>query len=221
MKWIMVVMVLLGINLYGGASGFSSYNEIDKLSNSTDMVFKTVDNNYKIIENSKTSKSVYSVLKNYKRDEAKLATAWFNMVTQLTSNRKMAFLITNSSYKVKALLSKLSLDKKNPLSSSDREFIFSKIDYLVDRTAIDRPKKLDEIHTSKMNLFIRSMPIVNKLTKKRSLKKFKVLKKGDKFKLVYKLEYKNKNGYNLRWGFIENLKDKQQGWININKLNIK
>lgn len=221
MKWIMVVLVLLGVNLYGGSSGFSSYDEIDKLSNSTNMVLKEVDKSYNIIENSRTGKTVYTILEQYSnKDEANLISSWFRMATQLSFNHKMAFLIKNSSYKIKAVLSKLSLEKNKPLSSSDKKFIFSKIDFLVDRTAKDRIQKLDEIHTSKMNLFIRSMPIVNKLTKKRSLKKFKVLKKGEKFKLLYKLEYKNKNNYPLKWGFIENVKNNQQGWININKLNI-
>lgn len=222
MKWVVVVMVLLGVNLYGGSSGFSSYEEIDRLHKSTDEIFKKVDKSYNVIEKSATGKSVYSILEKYaNKDEAKLTISWFRMATQLTSNRKMAFLINNSSNKVKALLSKLSLDKENPLKPSEKKFIFSKIDYLVDRTAIDRPKKLDERHTSLINLFIRSMPIINKLTKKRGSKRFKVLKKGEKFKLLYKLSYKSKNGYPLLWGFIERVKDKQQGWININKLNIK
>ena len=222
MKWVVVIMVLLGANLYGGSSGFFSYEEIDRLHKNTDKIFKKVDKSYDIIEKSATGKSVYSVLEKYAtKDEAKLTISWFRMATQLSFNRKMAFLINNSSDKVKALLSKLSLDKKNPLERSEKKFIFSKIDYLVDRTAIDRAEKLDETHTSLMNLFIRSMPIINKLTKKRGSKQFKVLKKGEKFKLLYKLSYKGKNGYPLLWGFIERVKDNQQGWININKLNIK
>jgi len=120
-----------------------------------------------------------------------------------------------------ALLSKLSLLKNSSLSRADRQFLFDKIDYLVDRTAIDRPKKLDEIHQSTMNLFIRSMPIVNKLTKKKNGGVFKILKKGQMFKVLYKLDYKNRKGYTLRWGFIEALNNHQLGWINLNKLHIK
>ena len=213
-------ILLLGVKLYGET--ISSALDIDNEIRSTQQVFKSVDTSYNIIENSITDRSVYSVLKKYaKKDEAKLASSWFRMSTQLTSNRKMAFFIINSSYKVKALLSKLGVDKKNPLLSKDKEFLFEKIDYLVNRTAIDRPIQCKEIHKSKMDLYIRSMPIVNRLTKKKSLKKFKILKKGEKFKLLYKLHYKNKNGYTLRWGFIETLEKHQQGWVNLNRINIK
>ena len=215
-----IIMLLIGVKLYGGA--INSFADVDRVYNSTKRDLNRIEKSFTIIENSTTGKSVYSVLENYEnRDEAKLAIKWFQMATQLTSNRKMAFLINNSSYKVKALLSKLSLLKQNPLSREDRKFIFNKVDYLVDRTAIDKPQKLDEVHTSKLNLFIRSMPILNKLTKKRENKLFQVLKKGDKFKILYKIDYKNKKGYTLRWGFIENLKNNQKGWINLNKLHIR
>jgi hypothetical protein len=215
-----LIFLFFGIKLYGGT--ISSFLDVDNTLSDTGQVLKKVEDTANIIKRSATGKSVYSVLEKYpKKDEAKVASSWFRMATQLTSNRKMAFFITNSSYKVKALLSKLSLLKKNPLDKANREFLFKKIDYLINRTAIDRPTKLDEIHKSKMDLFIRSMPIVNPLTKKRSLKKFKVLKKGQKFKLLYKLQYKHKEGYILRWGFIENLKNHQQGWVNLNKINIK
>jgi len=215
------VLLLLGLNnLYGGT--INSSLDVDNALSSTSQVLKKVEDTYNIIKRSATGKSVYSVLEKYaKKDEAKLATSWFRMATQLTYNRKMAFLINNSSYKIKALLSKLSLLKKNPLNREDRIFLFSKIDYLVDRTAIDTPRKLDEIHKSKMDLNIRSMPILSELTKKRGKKLFQVLKKGYKFKIFYKLEYKNRKGYTLRWGFIENLKNNQKGWINLNKLHIK
>jgi hypothetical protein len=215
-----LVILFFGIKLYGGT--ISSFLDVDNTLSGTGQVLKKVEDTSNIIERSATGKSVYSVLKKYpERDEAKVASSWFRMATQLTSNRKMAFFITNSSYKVKALLSKLSLLKKNPLDKANRKFLFKKIDYLIDRTAIDTPTKLDEIHKSKMDLFIRSMPIVNPLTKKRSLKKFKVLKKGEKFKLLYKIHYNNKKNYLLRWGFIEKLKNHQQGWVNLNKINIK
>lgn len=216
----MVATILLATHLYGGSSGFSSF-DIDKTMESTKEVLKKVDKSYNIIENSATGKTVYTVLDKYNgEDEAKLGAIWFRMATQLTSNRSMAFLINNSSYKVKALLSKLSLLKKNPLTREDRTFIFKKIDYLVDRTAIDKPKELAELHKATKNLFIRSMPIVNRLTKKKHFKKFIVLKKGESFKLLYKLHYNNKNGYLLRWGFIERLNNHQQGWVNLNTINI-
>jgi len=216
----LIIMLLIGVKLYGGAINSSA--DVDRVYNSTKRDLTRIEKSFNIIENSTTGKSIYSVLENYKdRDEAKLAIKWFKMATQLTSNRKMAFLINNSSYKVKALLSKLSLLKKNPLSREDRKFLFSKIDYLVDRTAIDKPQKLDEVHTSKLNLFIRSMPILSELTQKREKKLFQVLKKGDKFKIFYKLEYKNSKGNTLRWGFVKSLKNNQQGWINLNKLHIK
>lgn len=215
-----VFILLLSVKLYGGT--ISSSLEVDDVINSTSQIFKKVEDTYNIIEGSTTGKSVYSVLKKYdKKDEAKVARSWFRMATQLTSNRKMAFFITNSSYKVKALLSKLSLDKKNRLKPEDRRFLFKKIDYLVDRTAVDRPRSSNEVHKSNIDLYIRSMPIVNKLTKKKSLNKFKVLKKNQKFKLLYKLHYKNNKGYTLRWGFIETFKNHQQGWVNLNKINIK
>ncbi len=166
-----LVFLFFGIKLYGGT--ISSSLDVDNALTSTSQVLKKIDYTYNIIEKSSTGKSVYSVLKKYAtKDEAKLANSWFRMATQLTSNRKMAFFINNSSYKVKALLSKLSLLKKNPLDKENRGFLFRKIDYLVDRTAIDRPSKCNELHKSKMDLYIRSMPIVNRLTKKRSLKKF-------------------------------------------------
>ena len=209
-------VLLLGVKLYG------ENIDIDKLQQDTNNVIEKVDKAYDIIQNSSTQKSVYSVLDRYPNsNEAKLASSWFRMATQLTSNRQIAFFIVNSSYKVKAQLSKLGLDRKHPLSSKDRDFIFSKIDYLVKRTATDRPVKLDTIYSSTKNLFIRSMPIVNKLTKKKKENKFVVLKKGEKFKLLYKTEYKNRKGYILRWGFIETLKNAKQGWINLNKLHIK
>jgi len=216
----LIIMVLFGIKLYGGE--INSCADVDRVYNSTKQDLNRIEKSFTIIENSKTGKTVYSVLENYKNiDEAKLAINWFKMATQLTSNRKMAFLINNSAYKIKALISKLSLLKKSPLSVDDRQFLFSKIDYLVDRTATDKPQKLDEVHTSKLNLFIRSMPILNKLTKKREKKLFQVLKKGYKFKIFYKLEYKNSKGNTLRWGFVKSLKNNQQGWINLNKLHIR
>ena len=215
-----LIILFFGVKLYGGA--ISSSSDVDNALSSTSQVLKRVEDTYNIIERSTTGKSVYSVLAKYNtKDEAKVASSWFRMATQLTSNRKMAFFITNSSYKVKALLSKLSLDRKNPLKAKDRSFLFKKIDYLVDRTAIDRPTKYNEIHKSKMDLNIRSMPIVNVLTKKKSLKNFKILKKKQKFKLLYKLHYKNKKGYMLRWGFIETFKNHQKGWVNLNKIKIK
>ena len=216
----LMLILLFGVNLYGEER--NSYSHINETIRNTDVVLKKVDNAYRIIENSSTSKSVYSVLKKYgNKNEAILASNWFNMATQLTSNRKMAFFITNSSYKVKALLSRLSLERENRLIPKDRSFLFEKIDYLVDRTAIDRPMTSNAIYKSKIDLFIRSMPIVNRLTKKKHLTKFKILKKGQRFKLLYKLKYKHKKGYPLRWGFIETIKNNQRGWINLNKINIK
>ncbi len=210
------VVLLLGVKLNGEVI------DIPKLQKETNDVIQKVNKAYDVIQNSSTQKSIYSVLDRYSNsDEAKLAISWFRMATQLTSNREIAFFIINSSYKVKAQLSKLGLDKKYPLSSKDRNFIFSKIDYLVKRTATDRPIKLNSLYRSTKDLFIRSMPIVNTLTKKRKDKKFIVLKKGEKFKLLYKIKYKDRKGHTLRWGFIERLKKSQQGWINLNKLNIK
>jgi len=160
------VLLLLGLNnLYGGT--INSSLDVDNALSSTSQVLKKVEGTYNIIERSATGKSVYSVLEEYtKKDEAKLATSWFRMATQLTSNRKMAFFITNSSYKVKALLSKLSLLKKNPLDRVNREFLFKKIDYLVDRTAIDTPRKLDEIHKSKRHTSPTPNPIDTSIQKK-------------------------------------------------------
>ncbi len=215
-----IVALLLGVKLYGGT--INSSLDIDNVLTSTGQILKRVDDTYNIIERSSTEKSVYSVLEKYAtKDEAKLASSWFRMATQLTSNRKMAFFINNSSYKVKALLSKLSLLKKNHLNRADRKFLFKKIDYLVERTSTDRLIKSNTIYSPTRDLFIRSMPIVNRLTKKRRENKFVVLKKGEKFKLLYKIEYKDRKEHTLRWGFIETLKNNQQGWINLNKLNIK
>ncbi len=210
------VVLLLGVKLYGEVI------DIPKLQKETNDIIHKVDRAYDIIQNNSTQKSVYSVLDAYpKSNEANLTSSWFRMATQLTSNRQIAFFIVNSSYKVKAQLSKLGLDKKHPLSSKDRDFIFKKIDYLVERTATDRPIKSNSVYRSTKDLFIRSMPIVNTLTKKKRENKFIVLKKGEKFKLLYKIHYKNRKNYTLRWGFIETLKSNQQGWINLNKLNIK
>jgi len=210
------VVLLLGVKLNGEVI------DIPKIQKENNDIIHKVDKTYAIIQNNSTQKSVYSVLDAYPNSkEANLTSSWFRMATQLTSNRQIAFFIVNSSYKVKAQLSKLGLDKKHPLSSKDRNFIFSKIDYLVKRTATDRPVKSNIVYRSTKDLFIRSMPIVNTLTKKRKEKKFVVLKKGKKFKLLYKIKYKDRKGHTLRWGFIKTLKKSQQGWINLNELNIK
>ena len=181
------VVLLLGVKLYGEVI------DIDKLQQDNNNVIQKVDKIYDTIQNNSTQKSVYSVLDKYSNsNEANLTSSWFRMATQLTFNQQIAFFIVNSSYKIKAQLSKLGLDKKHPLSSKDRDFIFTKIDYLVKRTATNRPMKSNIVYRSTKDLFIRSMPIVNTLTQKRRENKFIVLKKGKKFKLLYKIKYKNR-----------------------------
>jgi len=209
---ISIIAILSQTFLYG-ESVKQVIEETNKVHREFDKIFMNFEKN---IDN----KSVYTVLKKYNSRKADLVLEWFDIVRQLSYNEEVAYFIKHSSYKTKSLLFQMFLSKDNALSSEDKKFIFEKIDLLNRESSKYSVKNLNkEMITKKSNVYLRIMPIKHELTIQRDDKnKFCVIKKGSKINLLYKMNFKNKKGQPLEWGYIEDLNSSQEGWINLHKV---
>ncbi len=172
------------------------------------------------VKNSKQGKNIYDVLQKYENDKVTLVTLWFDIALQIEEDRGIAFFIKKSIIGIKAILATLVFDEDQPLQEKDRALLFEKINFLKLRADQVDVKQMSEKYDVKGDLFLRTMPIVSDLTKKRNAdKRFVVIKKGTIVKLRYQASYKQSDDQKVtHWGYVYAPELGDEGWINLKYL---
>ena len=174
------------------------------------------------IINHGVKRSVYKILDSYKNNsKAKLLKKWFKIASQVTYNRSLGVFIAKTSIKVKSLSTQLIFLDEGAMSSSDKNVLLSKYDFLNKFKTHNTPlnKRLfiyakDE-KGKNGNLFLRTMPILDKLTIKRdSDRNYITLRDKSMVILLHKISFEI-NGHTTHWGYIESPADGRIGWINL------
>jgi len=162
------------------------------------------------IENG-VQRNVYEILKSYPSSHAKILTKWFKIASQVKNNKKIAFFIHKTDYKVGALL-EIMLFSQKPVHDRDYEVLRSKFKFLSAFAQKDFIMDRKSCHTlTKLNF--RTMPIVLNPTKKKTEQnRVKILAKKTDITLLYDVSY-HINGKVANWGYIES--DDRTGWVNL------
>jgi len=182
----------------------------------------TLNNKYKII-NKGIKRNIYTILDTYKSDsQALLLKKWFRVASQVTYNDSLAIFIRKTNIKVKALTTQLIFSENNAISELDKDVLQSKFNFLykyaketnpINTTLYIRAK---DKHGKSGNLFLRTMPIVDKLTtKKYGNGNFITLEDKSMVTLLYKINFQLDSS-DSTWGYVESPVDGRIGWINLN-----
>ena len=206
MKNIKYLFVLLSFTLSLWSNSSSLLEEFDKVNKETAAMFKVINDGVK--------RNVYDILSEYKNPKAELIQKWFRVASQVTDNEDIGFFIKRTNYKVKALVEQLLFDSEKALSERDREVLRSKFKFLKSYSKKDFVFLNQKCYTTK-EIYLRTMPIVVPLTKKKnSIKKFMILHRKTPLVLLYKIKY-NQDGNTANWGYVESKIDDRRGWVNL------
>lgn len=202
-KYILILVAFTG-SLWSNSS--TVFEEFDRINKKTASMFKVV--------NSGVKRNVYDILSEYKNPKAELITKWFSVASQVTDNDDIGFFIKRTKYKVGALVEQLLFDSTKALSERDREVLRNKFKFLKSYSKKNFVLLNQKCYTTK-EIYLRTMPIVVPLTKKKSsIKNFMILRKKTPLVLLYKITY-NQDGKRVNWGYVESIIDDRIGWVNL------
>ena len=189
-----------------------------KNENSFEHIKKDLYAKQKVI-NYGVKRDVYEILDSCKNSaKAKLLKKWFRIASQVTYNKSLGVFIAKTSIKVKSLTTQLIFLDKNAISIRDKNTLLSKYDFLNEFKTQEKPlnKRLFiDIKGKNGNIFLRTMPIIDKLTIKRDGNgSYITLRDKSMVILLHKIVFKT-NNRNTHWGYIESPIDGRLGWINL------
>ena len=167
-------------------------------------------------------RNVYTILDSYDSNpQAILLKKWFKIASQVTYNDSLSIFIHKTDIKVKALTTQLMFVENNAISDTDRKILKSKFKFLYQFSKNEKPINkilyinVKDEHGKSGLLFIRTMPILDVLTKKKySDGKYITLADKSMVRLLHNIHFKidNQDSY---WGYVESPADGLLGWINL------
>ena len=206
MKSIKYILILLAFTDFLWSNSSTAFEEFDQINKKTALMFKVVNNGIK--------RNIYDILSEYKNPKAVLITKWFRVASQVTDNDDIGFFIKKTKYKVGALVEQLLFDSTKALSERDRQVLRNKFKFLKSYSKKNFVLLNQKCYTHQ-EVYLRTMPIVVPLTKKKnSIKKIIILHKKTPLVLLYKIKY-NQDGNTVCWGYIESKIDDRRGWVNL------
>ena len=166
-----------------------------------------------IIINNGIKRNIYDILDSAKSPKAKLLKKWFRIASQITYNSELIFFIKNTNYKVSAITEQLFIQNRS-ITQKEQRLFHEKFHFLSSFAKEDIEPLNQKIFAS-IDVHLRTMPIVSKLTKKRDIKnKSIIIKKKTYLNLLYKINY-TIEGKDVYWGYVESNIDDRVGWINL------
>lgn len=201
-----VILLFLFCSSYALSNSYgfdeSSFNKDKKEINN---MFNTINNGIK--------RNIYDILDSTRGSKAKLLKKWFKIASQVTYNSKLVFFIKNTNYKVNAITEQLFI--QNDFITQKEQKLFHEKFYFLAGFAKKDIEPLNQKIFASVNINLRTMPIVSKITKKRNIThKFIIIKKNTQLNLLYKINY-TINGKDVYWGYVKSNIDDRVGWINL------
>ncbi len=174
------------------------------------------------IINQGVKRNVYEILDSYKNNpKARLLKKWFKIASQVTYNSSLGAFIEKTTIKAKSITTQLIFLEKGAMSNNDKNVLLSKYNFLSKFKTYNRPlnKKLfvyaKDDKGKSGNLFLRTMPILDKSTIKRdSNGNFITLRDKSMVILLHEISFEI-GSYTTHWGYIESPADGRIGWINL------
>ena len=187
--------------------------EITILDEEVNELQKTVDSYSNIIISS-SNNNILETLKKYDNPTAKLIEEWIRISSQIEDNDSINSFVLLSRYQIKSHLERLLFDKKNIIDMKDYHIIKNYINNITP-TLEKLDKSLDKQYGTKKGLYLRSIPIISKMTLKKGKKKPLTVPKNYTFKLLYEITYNSLTGKKNHWGYISVNSNGKKGWINL------
>jgi len=201
---------ILLLLLLHSSYAMSNSNGFDKLAFDSDK--KRINRMFNKIDNG-VKRNIYDILDSVNSSKAKLLKKWFRVASQVTYNEKLAFFIKNTNYKVSAITEQLFLEN-NSITQKKQKLFHEKFRFLFG-FAKKKFEPLNQNIYATVDINLRTMPIVSKLTKKRYItRKYIIIRKKTILNLLYKIDY-TIEGKDVSWGYIESKIDDRVGWINL------
>jgi len=208
------IVLFFSLSLFLGAYEKESLVRFDTFKNGLNHKYEQIHKGIK--------RNVYSILDSYDANpQATLLKQWFRVASQATYNDSLSIFIRKTDIKVKALTTQLMFVENNAISDGDKKILKSKFKFLYKFSKNQQPMdrvlyiNVKDEEGKSGSLFIRTMPIVHELTKKKfSDGKFITLYDKSMVKLLHEIHFKSDN-QDSSWGYVESPTDGLIGWINL------
>ncbi len=161
-----------------------------------------------------SNNNILETLKKYNNTTVTLIEEWIKIASQIEDNDSLNSFIILSKYQIKAYLERLLFTDKNTISIEDYNITKDYINN-VNPTEEKLNEPINQQYSTKKSLYLRSIPIISKMTLKEGKKKPIIVPKNYTFKLLYSITYNSVKNEKNHWGYIIVNNNGYKGWINL------
>ena len=203
--------IIVAVMLLGSTQGNAiSVEKLEQLEADVKNLNETLNHYYAIISENTPKNNVYATLDKYPSAETRVVGKWLSIASQSFRNPNIKLFVEDTKGKARTYLEKILLRDKNPMSIKDFNTIKKSIEYVQSE---EKYQKLNEPYQTITGVNLRTLPILEEITKR------KILKQNTKFNVLYTFSYQTSRNRTTQWAYIDLKSGEGRGWVNMKNIS--